>query len=54
MKHTVTLTITSLLTILFTTFHLADDMVRGFSPGGLSNLPVVLVWVVIGRLRRSP
>ena len=46
MKDTVTLTITSLLTILFTTFHLADDMVRGFSPGGLSNLPVVLVWVV--------
>ena len=46
MKHTVTLTITSLLTILFTTFHLADDMVRGFSPGGLSNLPVVFVWAV--------
>jgi len=46
MKHTVTLTITSLLTILFTTFHLADDMVRGFSPGGLSNVPVVLVWAV--------
>ena len=46
MKDTVTLTITSLLTILFTTFHLADDIVRGFSPGGLSNLPVVLVWVV--------
>ncbi len=39
MKHTVMLTITSLLTILFTTFHLADDMVRGFSPGGLSNIP---------------
>jgi hypothetical protein len=46
MKHTVTLTITSLLTILFTTFHLADDIVRGTSPGGLSNLPVVLVFVV--------
>jgi len=46
MKHTLMLTITSLLTILFTTFHLADDMVRGFSPGGLSNIPVVLVWVV--------
>jgi hypothetical protein len=43
MKHTVALTITSLLTLLFTTFHLADDIVRGFSPGGLSNLPVVLV-----------
>lgn len=46
MKHTVTLTITSLLTILFTTFHLTDDIVRGMSPGGLSNLPVVLVLVV--------
>src|SRR5438105_1859182 len=46
MKHTLTLTIASLLTILFTTFHLADDIVRGFSPGGLSNIPVVLVWVV--------
>ena len=46
MKHTVMLTITSLLTILFTTFHLADDIVRGFSPGGLSIIPVVLVWVV--------
>jgi len=43
MKHAVMLTITSLLTILFTTFHLADDIVRGFSPGGLSNLSVVLV-----------
>jgi len=46
MKHTVTLTITSLFTILFTTFHLTDDIVRGMSPGGLSNLPVVLVLVV--------
>ena len=46
MKHTVTLTITSLLEILFTTFHLADDIVRGMSPGGLSNLPVVLVLAV--------
>ena len=46
MKHNVLLTITSLLTILFTTFHLADDIVRGFSPGGLSNIPVLLVWVV--------
>jgi hypothetical protein len=46
MKYTVTLTITSLFTILFTTFHLTDDIVRGMSPGGLSNLPVVLVPVV--------
>ena len=46
MKQTVTLTITSLLTILLTTFHLADDIVRGFSPGGLTNIAVVVVWVV--------
>jgi hypothetical protein len=46
MKHTVTLTITSLLSLLFTMFHLTDDIVHGMSPGGLSNLPVVLVWVV--------
>ena len=48
MKHTVTLTITSLLLVLFATIHLADDIVRGFSPGGLLNLPALLVlalWV---------
>jgi hypothetical protein len=46
MKQSALLTITSLLTMLFTMFHLADDIVRGFSPGGLSNIPVVLVWAV--------
>jgi len=46
MKHTVTLTITSLLSLLFTMFHLADDIVHGMSPGGLSNLPVLFVWAV--------
>ena len=38
MKHSVMLTIASLLLVLFLTFHLADDIVRGFEPGGLSNL----------------
>ncbi len=38
MKHSVLLTITSLLSILFFTFHLTDDIVRGFEKGGLSNL----------------
>jgi hypothetical protein len=38
MKHSVMLTITSLLSILFFTFHLTDDIVRGWEPGGLSNL----------------
>ena len=42
----VTLTITSLLSILFTTFHLTDDIVRGMFPGRLAVLPVVLVLAV--------
>lgn len=40
------LVVSSLLTLLLTTFHLADDIVRGFSPGGFSNLTAVAVWVV--------
>ncbi len=42
------LTITSLLSLLFTSFHHADDVVRGMAPGRFSNLiPVVflLVWL---------
>ncbi len=38
MKHSVILTIASLLSLLFLTIHLTDDIVRGFEPGGLSNL----------------
>jgi hypothetical protein len=38
MKRSVLLTITSLLSILFLTLHLTDDIVRGMEPGGLSNL----------------
>jgi hypothetical protein len=38
MKHSVMLTITSLLSILLLTLHLTDDIVRGWEPGGLSNL----------------
>ena len=38
MKHSVMLTIASLLSILFFTLHLADDIARGMEPGGLSNL----------------
>jgi hypothetical protein len=43
------LTIASLLSILLLTFHLADDIVRGFEPGGISNLVgggiVTVVWL---------
>ena len=46
MKQSVILTITSLLTILFAMFHLTDDIVHGFAPGGLSNLPVAFVVAV--------
>ncbi len=46
MRDKITLTVSSLLTILFSTFHIADDVVRGFSPGGLSNLTVIIVSVV--------
>ncbi len=46
MKHTVTLTVTSLLTILFSTFHLADDVVRGIEPGGTSNYTGVMIMAV--------
>jgi hypothetical protein len=48
MKNSVMLTITSLLLILFLTFHLADDIRRGYEPVGLSNLVGgVLITVVL-------
>ena len=49
MKQSVMLTITSLLSILFLTLHLADDIVRGYEPGGLTNLVggvlISVVWL---------
>ncbi len=48
MKPNVMLTIASLLSILFMTFHLADDIVRGMEPGRLSDLiavPILVVWL---------
>jgi len=46
MKQNLTLTIASLLSVLFMTFHLADDIVRGMEPGTLFDL-IVLPIVVI-------
>ena len=46
MKESVMLTIASLLSILFGTFHLADDITRGMSPGGLPNLVGVVICVI--------
>jgi hypothetical protein len=46
MKQNLTLTIASLLSVLFITFHLADDIVRGMEPGTLSDLIVLPIVVV--------
>jgi hypothetical protein len=48
MKQNMTLTIASLLSILFTTLHVADDIVRGMEPGRLPDLivvPILVVWL---------
>jgi hypothetical protein len=44
-KNTITLTITSLLSILFFTLHLADDIVRGMEPGTLTSLSAIPTFV---------
>jgi hypothetical protein len=46
MKQNVVLTIASLLSILFMTLHLADDIVRGMEPGTLSDLIVLPILVI--------
>jgi hypothetical protein len=46
MKQNLLLTITSLLSILFMTFHLTDDIVRGFEKGGVSTLIALPIFVV--------
>ena len=46
MKHSDILTVTSSLSILLFTFHLSDDIVRGFEPGGFKNYSGVLILVV--------
>ncbi len=48
MKQSILLTIMSVLTLLFLTLHLADDIVRGFEKGGPSNLlavPIAVLWL---------
>ena len=48
MKQNLLLTITSLLSVLFMTFHLTDDIVRGFEKGGVLDLiaiPILVVWL---------
>ena len=43
MKNSVMLPITSLLLLLFLTLHLADDIVYGWEPGGVTNLVGVVL-----------
>ena len=48
MKRSLMLTLASLLSILFFTLHLADDIVRGMEPGTATNLtaiPIFVVWL---------
>ena len=47
MKHSSMLTISSLLLLLFLTFHLAGDIVYGWEPGGLANLIMVVPFSVV-------
>jgi len=46
MNRNVLLTITSLLSIVLLTFHLSEDIVRGFERGGPRNIIGVLLMVV--------
>ena len=46
MKRSDMLTITSLLSILLATFHLSDDIARGFEGGGPRNMTGVIMLVI--------
>jgi hypothetical protein len=46
MNNRITLTITALLTVLLSSFHLADDVVRGFEPGGTQNYTGIVIVAV--------
>ena len=48
MRHNIALTVASLLSIVFMTLHLADDIVRGMAGGGVSTLiavPILVIWL---------
>lgn len=46
MKRNVILAITSIFSILLSTFHLADDVRRGYEPGGFKNVSGMLMLTV--------
>jgi len=48
MRHNIALTVSSLLSIVFITLHMADDIVRGMEKGGFSSLiivPILVIWL---------
>ena len=48
MKHNAMLTVASLLSIIFMTFHLADDIIRGMAKGAVTTfvaVPILVVWL---------
>ena len=48
MRHNIALTVASLLSVVFVTLHMADDIVRGMENGGLSSLiivPILVIWL---------
>jgi hypothetical protein len=47
MKHTTMLTIASLLSLLFLTLHITDDIVRGISKAESSNTALVVLAVLL-------
>jgi hypothetical protein len=46
MRQNPMLTITSLLSVLLVSFHISDDIVRGFEPGGFRHISGILIMVV--------
>jgi len=46
MKHSVMLTVTSLLSIILFSIHLTGDIVRGIEPGTTANLPAIPIMVI--------
>jgi hypothetical protein len=46
MKQNVLLAVTSLVAMLFLSFHHADDVVRGLAPGKFSNLIPIVFFVI--------
>jgi hypothetical protein len=45
-RRDVLLTITSLLSVLLAALHVADDIVRGFEPGGFKNVSGIMIMAV--------